>query len=100
MAGVAPPPDAPPPPPAEEGGVVSAQAGFAASPPSASICGFGIPDFTFSFSINLPGFDFALPNFNFALSLKCDLDDPVDAEVSFGGGRTPTGNFAEEDRDY
>ena len=97
MAGVAPPPDAPPP---AQQAVVTADAGFAPSPTPTSICDFGLPDFTFSFSLNLPTFSFGLPNFNFALGINCDLENPVDAEVSFGGGRKPTGNFDSEDADF
>jgi len=98
MAGVAPPPDAPPP---EEQGIVTADAGFAPSPTPTSICDIVFPpNFSFSFSINLPFPNFVLPTFNFALGLNCDLNDPIDAEVSFGGGRVPTGNFDAEDRDY
>lgn len=98
MAGVAPPPDAPPP---ADQDIVTADAGFAPSPTPTSICNIVFPPvFTFSFSINLPAIDFGLPNFNFALGLNCDLNDPIEAEVSFGGGRVPTGNFDAEDRDY
>lgn len=64
-------------------------ASFEPSPTGAQLCGFGIPGF--SFSISIPGFVFPPPGFppvlNLALALNCDLDNPIDAEVSFGGGR-------------
>lgn len=92
MAGVPPPPDLPPPAPGSSP-LVSAEASFPPSPSAADICGFKIPPiFVFNISINIPFPSFALPNFQFALSLKCDLNDPIGAEVSFGGGRSPTGD--------
>jgi len=99
MAGTAPPVDAPPP---EAQATATVDAGFPPSPTATDICGIKFPPtFTFSLSLNIPFPNFALPfPFNFSLSLKCDLDDPVDAEVSFGGGRKSTGDFTGEDRDF
>lgn len=92
MAGVPPPPDLPAPAPGDSP-LVSADASFPPSPDATDICGFKIPPtFVFSISLNIPFPSFQLPNFQFALSLKCDLDDPIGAEVSFGGGRLPTGD--------
>lgn len=89
-AGSPPPSDAPSP---AEQGLVTADVSFPPSPTAADICGFKIPPtFKFNFSINIPFPNFKLPlPFNFSLSLKCSLTDPLDAEVSFGGGRKPTG---------
>lgn len=86
MMGSPPPPDAPS---VEDQVEASAEASFEASPPSASLCGFGLPTFSFSLSIILPPFP---PTFNFSLflALNCDLEDPLDAEIEFGGGRQPT----------
>lgn len=84
----APPEDAPPP---EEQDAVSAEAGFEEGPPLASFCGFVIPSFIFSFSINIPfSFDFP-PKFFFALGINCDADNPFDisAGVKWGGGKKP-----------
>ena len=99
MNGTAPPRDAPPP---EEQDVITADVGFAPSPTATDICGIKIPPtFRFSISLNIPFPNFSLPlPFNFSLSLKCDLDDPVDAELSFGGGRESTGDFTAEDQDF
>lgn len=97
--GSPPPPDAPPP---EEQDIVQADISFPPSPTAADICGFKIPPtFTINFSLNIPFPNFSLPlPFNFSLALKCDLNDPLDAEVSFGGGKSSTGNSSAEDRDY
>lgn len=96
--GTPPPPDAPSP---EQQGIVSADVSFPPSPSAADICGFKIPpSFDFSLSLNIPFPNFQLPlPFNFSLSLKCDLNDPLDAEVSFGGGRVATGDNSSEERD-
>lgn len=100
-AGGAPPPDAPP---VSAQDVVSVDASFPPSPTAADICGFKIPpSFSFNIAINIPFPNFKLPlPFNFSLALKCDLSDPLDVEVSFGGGRKPTGTESAqaEDIDY
>ena len=83
--GSPPPPDAPPP---EEQEQQVVDATFEPSPSGAALCGFGIP--LFNLSINIPGFGFPPPfppPLNLALALVCDLDDPIDADLSFGGGR-------------
>ncbi len=84
--GSPPPKDAPS---VEEQDAVQADAGFEPSPTGATICGFGIPSFTFSLSLFIPGFPpFPWPPiFNFFIALNCDLSNPIDAGVSFGGGR-------------
>jgi len=83
--GFAPPEDAAPP---EAQDAASASAGFSPSPSGPEICGFAVPTFSFNLSFNLPLPSFALPpQFFFALSLKCDLSDPIDADAGFGGGR-------------
>jgi hypothetical protein len=97
--GTAPPKDDPPP---EEQDAVQASAGFEPAPSGASICGFGIPTFSFSFSFVLPKFppfDFP-PNFNFFLALNCDLSDPFEAKFSFGGGRSSTGEDPDVDPEF
>jgi hypothetical protein len=83
--GSPPPEDAPS---VQEQDAVQADAGFEPSPTGASICGFGFPSFTFSLSFFLawPPFDWP-PTFNFFIGLRCDLSNPIDANVSFGGGR-------------
>lgn len=96
--GTAPPDDAPSP---AQQDVVAADATFGPSPSGEALCGFALPSFSFSFSLNIPFPDFALPfPFGFALALNCDLSDPIDAEVVFGGGRVSTGDLSNEDRDY
>lgn len=83
---------------------VSADVSFPPSPTAADICGFKIPPlFNFSLTAVIPFPSFKLPlPFSFALSLKCDLSDPIDAEVTFGGGRKPTGTegMRAEEIDY
>lgn len=79
----------------------SADVGFEPAPDGPSLCGFGIPGFTFNFSIRfpLPTFDFP-PNFNFMIGLNCDLANPISATVAFGGGRKPNADpdpFEEND---
>jgi hypothetical protein len=97
--GSPPPPDAPPP---EDQAIVQADISFPPSPTAADICGFKIPpSFSIHFALNIPFPNFSLPlPFNFSLALKCDLSDPLEAEVSFGGGKKSTGNASAEDRDY
>jgi len=89
-AGGAPPPDAPD---VKAQDLVDVSLKFPPSPTAADICGFKIPPkFVFNLSINIPFPNFKLPlPFNFSLALKCDLNDPLGVEVSFGGGRKPTG---------
>lgn len=86
--GSPPPPDAPSP---AQQDVVTADAGFAAGPPVASLCGFAIPSFMFKFGLNLklPGFPPPLPKFSLALGLNCDVNNPINLSggVAFGGGR-------------
>ena len=81
--------DAPPP---EEQDQSIVDAGFEPSPTGNTLCGFGFP--TFFLTANIPGFQFPPPGFpptlNLALSLNCDLSDPLSAELSFGGGRVST----------
>jgi hypothetical protein len=100
-AGSPPPPDAPS---VSAQDLVQVDLSFPPSPTAADICGFKIPpSFNFSLSFNIPFPNFKLPlPFNFSLSLKCSLSDPLDAEVSFGGGRKPTGaeGMAAENIDY
>lgn len=85
--GSPPPPDAPPP---ETQDAITADASFEASPPAASLCGFGLPTFSFSIKLFIPPFPPPFPpNLALFLSLNCDLNDPLDAELSFGGGRVP-----------
>lgn len=82
-----PPPEDAPPPEQQEQQVVDA--GFKPSPSGNLLCGFGIPLFIFNLKLptfKFPPFDFP-PKLFFALSLNCDLSNPIDAEVSFGGGR-------------
>lgn len=97
--GVAPPEDAPS---LTDQDVVQADVSFPPSPTAADICGIKIPpSFQFSIALNIPFPNFELPlPFMFALALKCDLDDPLDAEVSFGGGRKSTGDFTSEEADF
>lgn len=87
--GSPPPPDAPS---VSEQASASADIGFEPSPTGTSICGFKIPPvFTFNISFRLPSLKFDFPPlFFFALSLNCDLSNPIDAEVGFGGGRVST----------
>jgi hypothetical protein len=85
------PPDAPDLPTQLAAGV---SASFQPTTPGIlAMCGFKIPgfDFSLSFLLLLPGFDFP-PSFFFlfALSLKCDLANPLEASVAFGGGRSPS----------
>lgn len=97
-------PPAPDAPSLEGQASANASIEFPPSPSAADICGFKIPPrFTFNLSVQLPIPNFKLPlPFNLSIALKCDLSDPLDAEVSFGGGRTPTGAVGAqaEDRDY
>lgn len=72
--------------PADQAGA-SADAGFSPSPTGPSLCGFGLPGFTFNVSFRLPGFPPPLPTFSWFLGLKCDLSDPLSAQFGFGGGR-------------
>lgn len=93
--GFPPPKDAPPP---EEQSQAGIDAGFEPSPTGAQLCGFQLPGF--QFSIQLPGFQLpsiALPNLNLALSLNCDLSDPIDGEFGFGGGRVGTADVDQDD---
>ncbi len=87
--GFAPPEDFPAPSAQDQATV---DAGFKPSPSGASLCGFGIP--TFSFSIRIPGFRFPPagfpPKLNFSLALACDLSNPFSVSVGFGGGRVST----------
>lgn len=90
----APPKDAPPP---EEQDQDIVNAGFSNTDETGNaICGFGIP--TFFFSVNLPDFGFPpqLPQFQFSISLNCDIGNPVDASVGFGGGRVGTTDTNDE----
>ena len=84
--GVPPPPNAPP-LPAQQASALSAS--FQPSLPAPLLCGLGIPGF--SFSINIPAIPFPPPwwpiNLNLSLAINCDLNDPLDAGISFGGGR-------------
>jgi len=81
-----PPPDAPDLPTQQAASFeVGFQPSLSASP---LLCGFGIPGFTLT--IALPPFDFPPPfppPFSLLLGLNCDLENPLDAELSFGGGR-------------
>lgn len=91
-------------PPVAVQDVVDLDLSFPPSPTAADICGFKIPPkFSFSLKINIPFPNFKLPlPFNFSLSLKCDLSDPLDVEVGFGGGKKPTGTegMKAEEIDY
>ncbi len=81
---------------------VSADVGFEPSPTGATLCGFALPSFSYSLSINLPSllpFPFP-PRFDYAVQLNCNLSDPFDASFGFGGGRVPTGPDPDEDPEY
>lgn len=95
--GFAPPEDAPPP---EAQDAASADAGFEPAPSGAEICGFAIPTFNFNlgFNLGLPSFDFP-PAFFFALSLQCDLSDPISADAGFGGGRVGNDQLEKDPED-
>lgn len=82
-----PPPADAPPPEQQEQQVVDAT--FEPSPEGGALCGFGFP--LFNLSLNIPGFEIPVfpPPLNLTLALVCDLDDPIDADLSFGGGRVP-----------
>jgi len=97
--GFPPPPDAPAP---DVQAGIQADASFEPSPVGASLCGFQIPPtFSFSLAVFLPPFPPELPlPFNFALSLNCDLSNPIDAEFSFGGGRVSTGPDPNDDPEF
>lgn len=85
-----PPPDAPS---LDAQASVDASASFEPSPSGPSLCGFHFPPvFSFSLAFHLPKFPpFPWPPlFSFFLSFKCDLSNPIDAEVGFGGGRVGT----------
>lgn len=87
--GFPPPPDGPSVPDQISAGV---SASFEPTTPGIlAICGFKIPGFSFnlSFKLPIPPLPFP-PLFWFALSLKCDLANPIEAEVGFGGGRVGT----------
>jgi len=74
---------------------------FEPSPSGASICGFQFPpifNFSLSFNFKFPPFPFP-PTFDFFLGLKCDLSDPFDASVGFGGGRVGTSDPSQFDAD-
>lgn len=92
-----PPPEDAPPPAQQEQQIV--EAGFEPSPKGASLCGFGFP--SFNFAINIPGFKLPdiPPKFFFALSLNCDLSNPIDVDVGFGGGRASTRDPSPDDID-
>lgn len=76
-------------PPLEEQEQQVIDAGFEPAPTGSALCGFAIPPLFF-FNLNIPAIP-PLPDFPpllfFALSLNCDLDNPLDADLSFGGGR-------------
>lgn len=96
--GAPPPPDFPTP---EEQGEASIDAEFKPSPAGASLCGFGFPLFFFSFTLpgfKFPPFDFP-PRFSFSLTLNCDLSNPIDAEIAFGGGRVASQNPDQDEID-
>ncbi len=87
--GFPPPPDAPDVPTQVSIGI---SASFEPTTPGLlAMCGFKIPGFGFNltFTFQLPPFQFP-PLFFFALALKCDLANPIEAEVGFGGGRIGT----------
>src|SRR5690606_4725338 len=92
--GTAPPPDAPPP---EEQDQVRVEGGFEPSPTGNALCGFGFP--FFGIGITIPGFNFPIvfPILNLALSLNCDLSDPIDGEFGFGGGRVGSKDVDQDD---
>ena len=95
--GFPPAPDAPSLP---EQDSIGASISFQPSPTGLELCGFKIPGFSFNISFKLPklpSFDFP-PLFFFALSLKCDLSNPISADFGFGGGRT--GNPPPEDDEF
>ena len=93
--GSPPPPDLPPPP--DPGSVVSA----VPVPTGAAICGFAIPGFVFGIDFKIPAlpFDFP-PTLFFGIALKCDLSDPLDVDVGFGGGRSPSGPDPNRDPEF
>lgn len=78
-----------------------ADAGFAPSPSGPSLCGFGIPLFTFNLGFRIPKFPpFAFPpTFSYFLGLNCDLSNPIDASFAYGGGRVPNINAGADDED-
>lgn len=88
--GTAPPPDAPSP---DDQDAASVDAGFAAGPPVASLCGFALPSFIPKLSIGIPipsiNFPPPLPKFSLSLGLNCDVNNPLDVAggIGWGGGR-------------
>jgi hypothetical protein len=76
-------------------------AGFELAPTGPSLCGFGIPGFSFNISFALPPLDIP-PDLSFliGLALQCDLSDPLDVSFGPGGGRKPTGDDPDLDPDY
>jgi hypothetical protein len=93
-----PPKDLPPP---SEQSAVEASASFQPSPTGASLCGFGVPGFSFSLSIpsfQIPSITFP-PSFNFGIALNCSLSDPFDADFGFGGGRVSNYDPDSEDEE-
>lgn len=91
----------PPPPDAPSAGVQDQEvidASFEPSPTGASLCGFGLPSFSLTLNIPFPPFPPKFPpQLNLALGINCDLDNPIDAELSFGGGRVPQPQEQDED---
>lgn len=82
----APPPKDAPPPEEQEQKVIDAT--FDPAPKGGALCGFGFPTFSLTIAIPFPAFPPPFPPpLNLALALNCDLDDPLDADLSFGGGR-------------
>ncbi len=55
-----------------------------------ALCGFTLPGFSFSISFSI-SFILPIPDFFllFGLSLNCDLANPIEGTVAFGGGRLP-----------
>jgi len=85
--GTPPPPDAPDVPSQQ---ALAAAASFPVTPPVALLCGLGIPGFNLPIKIPSIPFPPKLPwpfSLNLSLSLSCDLNNPLDAHLSFGGGR-------------
>lgn len=85
--GSPPPEDGPPEPPDVPAPPSPPNLSIGIPPSGPLLCGFGIPGFQLNAFFTIPKLDFEIPKLFFALSLKCDISDPIDADFGFGGGR-------------